>query len=169
MQSRGMALTSAGSLFAVNDGVAILLLPCLALASRLTGLKPLLALLPLIAIGATLCLIVDDDGGDDSPTVRTALLLLSVVEVFAPVIPLALLPANAKKLGAAYGAIEVIFITVQMATLFALGWARTVGGYPAALGLLVGGYASVVCVALPVIAHTRELWPWQSFYISGGY
>ena len=64
---------------------------------------------------------------------------------------------------------QVIFITVQMATLFALGWARTVGGYPAALGLLVGGYASVVCVALPVIAHTRELWPWQSFYISGGY
>lgn len=154
MQSRGLPLTVAGSLFAASDGAGILLLlPLIALLCRVTGLKPMLSITPLLAIAATLTLqLMPGDGVD----VRMAIFVLSVLEVLAPIIPLALLPANARKLGAAYGAIEVMFITIQMAIVCLLGVARTVSGYSGALGLIIGGFASVMIISLPVTMVRRR-------------
>ena len=45
-------VTEAGSLFAAYDGIGITILPLIALLCRVTGLKPMLVLVPLLAVGA---------------------------------------------------------------------------------------------------------------------
>mmetsp|Transcript_32021 Transcript_32021/g.83807 ORF Transcript_32021/g.83807 Transcript_32021/m.83807 type:complete len:396 (-) Transcript_32021:879-2066(-) len=153
MQSRGLVLTQAGSLFATYDGIGILLLPAICLLTRRTGLKPMLSLLPLLTIAAMLCLLFTSGSG---VAVDAALLTISIIEVFAPIIPLALLPANARKLGAAYGAIEVMMITLQMMIVLLLGIVRTESGYTGAFLLLTGSCAAAVVVSLPLALHSKD-------------
>ena len=169
MQSRGLQLTEAGTLFATYDGIGIALLPWIALLCRVTGLKPMLALVPLVSVvamgGVALC------AGDGTP-VRASLLVLSVMEVFVPIIPLALLPANSGRLGAAFGAIELMFITIQMLIAFLIGFARTAGGgsYAGALQLIIGSFLAVLALSLPVILHGRD-YPRlpRAFYVCSTY
>ena len=103
---------------------------------------------------------------------RAALLVLSVMEVFVPIIPLALLPANSGRLGAAFGAIEVMFITIQMLIAFLIGLARTVGGgsYAGALQLITGSFLVVLALSLPIILHGRD-YPRlpRAFYVCSAY
>ena len=161
MQSRGLPLTEAGALFAANDGIGITLLPLMAILCRLVGLKPMLAILPVVMSGATIALF---SRGTDLP-VGAALLVLSVMEVFVPIVPLAILPANASRgLGAAFGVIEVMFITTQMAVVFVLGIARTASGYPGAFGVMIGFFTAALAVSLPAIVHGHDYLRWKSLY-----
>ena len=77
----------------------------------------------------------------------------------------AILPANAKSsLGAAFGVIEVMFITTQMAITLVLGVARTASGYAGAFGVIVGGFTAALVVSLPAMVHSRDYLRWTSFY-----
>ena len=161
MQSRGLPLTEAGALFAEYDGIGIAMLPLIAILCRLVGLKPMLAIVPVVTIGATIALFYRGS----EVLERGALLLLSVMEVFVPIIPLAILPANASRgLGAAFGVVEVMFITIQTAVVFVLGIARTASGYPGAFVVMIGFFAAALAASLPAIVHSRDYLPWKSLY-----
>ena len=159
MQSRGMGLTAAGSLFAVNDGIGLALLPLTAMLCRRTaGLKWMLTMVPIATFGATLvllCATLDVPYMDGVPP-RASILLLSITEAFVPIIPLALLPANASSLGTAFGAIEVVFIVTQMAINLLVGVARTISGYSGAFAVMAASFAATIFVSLPVIMHSRD-------------
>lgn len=162
MQSRGLPLVYAGAMFATYDTIGIVLLPAIALLCRCTGLKPMLAVVPIVTIIATLVLALSK--GDDLAA-RSSLLVMSVMEVYVPIIPLAMLPANAGSgLGRAFGAIEVMFISTQMAVVFVLGVARTAGGYPGAFVVMAVGFVSALTVSLPAIIYSRDYRPWRSRY-----
>ena len=68
-------------------------------------------------------------------------------------------------LGAAYGAIEMMFILLQTTIVFLLGVVRMSNGYPGALGLLCGFFASVMVISLPVTMHSRDYRPAGPMYI----
>ena len=166
MESRGMDLPEAGAYVAASDGVGIVVAPLLAALCRFTGLKPMIALVPVVAGGGISLLHrlnADFPPVDvDHSSVRLGVLLLSAMEVFVPILPLALLPANAGQLGSAYGAVEIIFIAVQMAEHFALGLVRVRYGYRGAFWLILGGFAAVLLASVPVLLYSREnKRPWQ--------
>lgn len=158
LQSRGLPLTQAGALFAEYDGFGIVLLPLIALLCRVTGLKPMLLIAPVLTIAAFAVLLYN---GGYGTLVREALFTLSVMTVAVPIVPLALLPSNARKpkLGAAYGTVEVMFITIQMAIVFLLGIARTQSGYPAAFMVMIVSFGAVTIVALAIIVHGKDCRP----------
>ena len=162
MQSRGLPLTAAGALFAAYDGIGIALVPAMAVLCRLVGLKSMLAIVPLVTSCATLVLAMNRV--DDS-LVRGALAVLSVMEVCVPIVPLAILPANTSQgLGAAFGVIEVMFITFQMAAVFVLGVARTESGYSGGFAVLVSGFLASLAVSLPIIIHGRDFKRWKASF-----
>ncbi len=103
------------------------------------------------------------DGGDGAADgigagTAAAAFILSLMEVSAPVIPLALLPANASSLGTAYGAIEVMFVVSQLTITLLVGVLRQSShSFDGALGLMWGGFAAAFAVAMPLAAHTTEL------------
>ena len=161
-----MDLPEAGAYVAASDGVGIVVAPLLAALCRFTGLKPMIALVPVVAGGGISLL--HRLNGDfppvdvDHSSVRLGVLLLSAMEVFVPILPLALLPANAGQLGSAYGAVEIIFIAVQMSEHFALGLVRVRYDYRGAFWLILGGFAAVLLASVPVLLYSREnKRPWQ--------
>ena len=84
------------------------------------------------------------------------------MEVFVPIIPLALLPANSDKLGAAFGVIELLFISLQMLIAFLIGFVRdhahtAAAGYNSALHLMVGSFVVVLMLSLPVGSPVKSL------------
>ena len=111
LTSSGLHLADAGAFFASTDALALGLLPLLYGFGRVGGTRPLLALCPLVSLAAAAALLGAPVGvgGAVSGSARIALGALSVVELVAPILPLALMPANADaRLGAAYGLMEVL-------------------------------------------------------------
>ena len=108
-----LSILDAGALFATNDGIAMLLLPLLAVLSRFTGLHLLALVTPFISLAAITLfmfnasdepfigtILASDAGHTNSMSgqlnlaARAELLIMSILEVGAPVIPLALLPVS---------------------------------------------------------------------------
>jgi hypothetical protein len=91
-----------------------------------------------------------------------------VWQVLVPIIPLALLPANTARLGAAFGVIEVMYISMQMAIIFMLGMVRMQSGYAGAFQLILGGFTAVLGVSGLVITHGRDhVRRWPAYYGCG--
>ena len=173
-------ITEAGSLIATNDALAMLLLPLLAvLTIRITRLRPWLAAAPLLSLAACAHFALGamsmhqppsgiDSGADGSSASlglasvglapRAELFILSVMEVSAPVVPLALLPLNVgSNLGLAYGTLDTIFHCTQIALTVLLGGVRMSAGFGGALVLLCVGFATAALTALPLIGRARDL------------
>ena len=174
--SSGDDVEDAGDLFASYDALAIVILPLLCGLTRLTGLRPLLACAPLLSLTAAAMLAgstiynpgsislpfwhtTSNSKRSDSGSVAAGaqLLTLSIMEISAPIIPLAMLPANAGELlGAAYGAVEAMFIVFQMCIKLLLGFVRSASGFSGALALMSGGFVAALLVSLPLIAQAAE-------------
>jgi hypothetical protein len=113
-------------------------------------------LAPVLALAAFAVLLCTDG---DGVFVREAFVILAVLEVALPILPLALLPANAKKLGVAYAVNEIMFITIQMAIVLLLGLSRDESGYPAALCVVMASFAGVAVVSLAIVLHGKDFGP----------
>lgn len=176
--SWGVSSVGAGARCAYNDAVAMLILPFLAVVGTYTGLRAALFLVPLSTIMITAVLLHHAESlavvaaplgdaaargappaGSDTIDVATAVALgaMSVMELVTPIIPLALLPSNTRKLGSAYGSIEAIYIGVQTSIALLLGFARTLADFPGALVLLLLGFSAALLISLPLLSRARDL------------
>ena len=157
--SQQRANEEAGALMATTDLVAMLLLGALGpWVTRRVGLRPLLMCAPLLGLAACLVLIEQQLSRRNGrgPPQMASLLLLSLIEVVTPILPLALVPAAAGDvLGTAYGTIEFMFASVQMAITLSLGAIRSHedGGFLGALCLTSAGFVAATLVALPLMAR----------------
>ena len=161
-----LSLLDAGALFATNDGIAMLLLPLLALLSRCTGLHLLALVTPFISLAAiTLFLFnASDMSGQLNLAGRAELLTMSILELGAPVIPLALLPVSKRgasargRLGSAYGIIETLFIACQICIIMLLGVVRNAGSeasdFHAPIAVLSCGFAAASTVSVTMYLLT---------------
>jgi hypothetical protein len=77
--------------------------------------------------------------------------------LFTPIIPLALMPRNTRKLGAAYGSGESVFVVVQMTIALLVGAARTFSGFPGAMAIVCFGSTLTLIVAVSLLPHARDL------------
>ena len=93
--------------------------------------------------------------GLDIPIVAPALLAISMMEIFLPIIPLALLPANAGKLGHAYGTLEAVFVLVQTVIVLSVGFMREGSGFSGALGFETAAFVCAAAISLPLSAHAK--------------
>ena len=160
LTSSGLHLADAGAFFASTDALALGLLPLLYGFGRVGGTRPLLALCPLVSLAAAAALLGAPVGvgGAVSGSARIALGALSVVELVSPILPLALMPANADaRLGAAYGLMEVLLVATQVALTLFLGVVRTTSGFAGALALVSGGFAAAAAVLVPLLARAHDV------------
>ena len=160
LTSSGLHLADAGAFFASTDALALGLLPLLYGFGRVGGTRPLLALCPLVSLAAAATLLGAPVGvgGAVSGSARIALGALSVVELVSPILPLALMPANADaRLGAAYGLMEVLLVATQVALTLFLGVVRTTSGFAGALALVSGGFAAAAAVLVPLLARAHDV------------
>ena len=177
-----LSILDAGALFATNDGIAMLLLPLLAVLSRFTGLHLLALVTPFISLAAiTLFMfnasdepfigtILASDGGHTNSmsgqlnlAARAELLIMSILEVGAPVIPLALLPVSKRgasargRLGSAYGIIETLFIACQICIIMLLGVVRNgskTTDFHAPIAVMSCGFAAASTVSVTMYLLT---------------
>lgn len=89
---------------------------------------------------------------------RSALLVMAFVGAAAPIVPLAMVPANveAEDLGRGYGIVESVFEASEVSLSVLLGVCRALGGFSLALLLLVGSFGLAVLVGLPLLRGARE-------------
>ena len=108
---------AAGSVLATNALLSLSAFGLVGLLGRAARLKTLLVAAPLLALAASLALwllsalsAVSADG-EVGRVARGALLVIALVSAAAPIVPLALVPANAEpsQLGRGYGIVESVF------------------------------------------------------------
>ena len=156
------------------DAMAMLAMVPLCLLPRVTGMRPLLVALPLLGLAAATVLLVargdgvlyavhdyhhDDPGHEHSLGlhVNMALFTLSLIEIVAPIIPLALVPAAAGDvLGSAYGTIEGMLSGAQVAIALLLGVVRHGWGFMGALWLTSAGFLAAFVTSLPLMARAAK-------------
>lgn len=98
---REISLVGAGALFAFNDALAPFVLPVFVLLSPVVGLRFLLVAVPVFSLGALALLTIASMSASSVPVTLFSM-LMSLLEVGAPIIPLALLPRlSAEAAGAA--------------------------------------------------------------------
>ena len=177
MSACNASLVDAGGIFAKNDVIAMILLPLLALAAKWVGFRsssPLLIAVPLVSLGGTVSLMLHpgSTAGLEAVATRAGLLCMSILEVGAPIIPLALLSrvrevsssretvgdpgAGTRRLGTAYGTVESLFITAQVMIIMLLGVVRAHAGpgdFVAPLSLMCGGFAAAAAMAYLLVSH----------------
>ena len=156
---------------ATMDAMALLAMVPLCLLPRVTGMRPFLVGLPLLGLAATTVLLAargdgvifavhdyhHDDPGHEHRLglhVYVSLFTLSLIEIVAPIIPLALVPTAAGDvLGAAYGTIEGMLSGAQVAIAILLGVVRHGWGFTGALWLTTGGFFAAFVTSLPLMAR----------------
>ena len=174
--AHGLSMADAGSFVASAQALALLALPPLAVGASAAGLRRLLfgaSALLAIASGALLVAQEYGDGkatgrrtswADGAPPLlwaapRLALALFFLCSTAAPVLPLALIPSNVDRpanAARAYGQLDTLMWAGQAAATLALGAAREVGGFRAALRLVFGGFAWTALLSLCIARALRE-------------
>lgn len=163
--SRGLSLTDAGSRVAANDVISAALLPILVFPVQRSGLRPLLIAAPIVSAAATMTLAstasADSIAGDGQVSVPTAAatFTLSLMEIGAPVVPLAMLPANSQlHLGSSYAIVEMLLVLFQIGSTLLFGVLRVAddGGFEGALWLFGAGFGLALAVSIPLVGIAEE-------------
>jgi len=163
--STGFTPVGAGSHIAVNDAIAMLMLPIFVMMGTYMGLRPMLTVMPLITIFCTVQMAWylaghnADAGRGHTPDLSmiAALQLMSVAELCTPIAPLVLVCQNSRRLGASFGAGESIFAVLQMVLVLLSGLMRKLGGFPGAMLFLTCGAAFAGIVGIKLIPRLRDL------------
>ena len=155
---------AAGGVLAANALLSLSAFGLVGLLGRAARLKTLLVAVPLVALAASLALwrlsalsAVSADG-EVGRVARGALLVIALVSAAAPIVPLALVPANAEpsRLGRGYGIVESVFEGAEASLSLLLGLCRSAGGFPLALLLLSGSFGLAALVGVPLARIARE-------------
>lgn len=162
--SLGLPLIAAGDVLAANSFLSLGAFLLVGLLGRTGRLKVLLIAAPLVALAASLSLWLGTRSADEAGeadvgvALRTALLLMAFVGAAAPIVPLAMVPANVEhaELGRGYGIVESVFEASEVSLSVLLGVCRSVGGFSLALLLLTGSFGLAVLVGLPLTRGARE-------------
>mmetsp|Transcript_20609 Transcript_20609/g.44790 ORF Transcript_20609/g.44790 Transcript_20609/m.44790 type:complete len:531 (+) Transcript_20609:114-1706(+) len=161
-------IKGAGSFLAVINTISLVALPILALASSAAGVRPLLLVASALALCGACALLFSQhyggegvtwQGSDDDVlwwTPRVATLALGIAGVMAPVLPLALVPANSPSVGVAYGILDTMFYVGQFGSTLGTGAARQWGGFELALKLLALELLMSVVLAVVLLILARE-------------
>lgn len=159
--SYGFPTIAAGAHIATNDAVAIGALPLFAALSTYVGLRPMLLAIPLLILASAGGLVQHTSwtaSSDELDAISgAAIQVMQLMELFAPIIPLALMPRNTGKLGSAYGSGESVFVVVQMSIALLLGAVRTFSGFQGAMAIICCGAATAFAVAVPLFAWARDV------------
>ncbi|KAL1498458.1 hypothetical protein AB1Y20_013783 [Prymnesium parvum] len=168
--STGLSSVDAGASCALSDAIAIAALPVLYVASTCIGLRLVLPLAPFLAVCVSALILghlVSASPHVDSPPIsRGSLLMLSMLELTVPIVPLALLPVNTDKLGSAFGALEAIYVVVQMSITLLFGVVRTFAEFPGVLGLMCGGFIISFILSIPLMFHVQTKEPSRAYLCS---
>jgi len=90
---------------------------------------------------------------------RIAIATLSITGTVAPVMPLALVPANSPSVGIAYGTLDSLFYIGQGGSTLLIGAARQSGGFSCALKFVLFELAAGVSFALGAACCAKEAEP----------
>ena len=151
-----LSIVDTGRIIALNDAGAMAAMPLLAWhvgSSSMRRIFVLFVWIPVLSLAAVMALAADP--GYFSVIDRVALFLISLLEVSAPVLPLALLPASvatarAGRAGSAYGVLESVFIGMQIGMIAVLGVLREGNpeSFASSLAFTAGGFAAAAAVGL---------------------
>ncbi len=185
LSSVGVPWVEAGHVIATNLTLSLVGFALVAALGRLAKLKLLLIGVPLLALVAASALravTATAAGWAAEPSGLEVelrwcaywLLALNFAEAIAPCVPLALVPANSAVhgIGRSYGLVEALFEAAEIAISISLGVLRAlgggggehgehgrpeqVGGFQAALLLVIGGFAAALITSAPLVWGARE-------------
>jgi len=150
--SIGLSETDAGMRIARSQTIALLLLPAVGLVAERWGCRRLLVLTSLFALAAVLALSYNallTQAGIDA-----ALLGWSLAQVVAPVLALALVPANSprRRYSRSFGILEALGSLAQVVFLLLIGSLRQAGGFDSVLRLLCLGIGCSVLLSLALLS-----------------
>eukprot|EP00439_Symbiodinium_sp_Y106_P019181 s2455_g2.t1 len=140
----------AGSVVAVNQMIALLLMPLVAFSGYFVGLRIMLVVISLLPFFGTLALLAAP-----SLLLEAGLLAIAVAATVMPVLPLVLVPANSRSCGKSFGLLDSLYGLGQATVTVAIGALREEGGFEAALPFLAAAFASAALLSVWV-AHVAS-------------
>ncbi|CAE7943744.1 drkC [Symbiodinium sp. KB8] len=148
--SRGRNHKEAGSVVAVNQMIALLLMPLVAFSGYFIGLRIMLVVISLLPFFGTLALLAAP-----SLLLEAGLLAIATAATVMPVLPLVLVPANSRSCGKSFGLLDSLYGLGQATVTVAIGALREEGGFEAALPFLAAAFASAALLSVWV-AHVGQ-------------
>lgn len=145
--STGRNHKEAGSVVAVNQMIALLLMPLVAFSGYFIGLRVMLVVISLLPFFGTLALLAAP-----SLLLEAGLLAIATAATVMPVLPLVLVPANSRSCGKSFGLLDSLYGLGQATVTVAIGALREEGGFEAALPFLAAAFASAALLSVWV-AH----------------